>query len=296
MTHIFSDFKDFTQALHNLDTTFDYDNIIKMPERKMSMAEQSKGYVFKRVEKKYLLNREQYDAVLEVIAPYMEMDEYGLSQICNVYFDTPDDELIRTSIEKPMYKEKLRLRSYGVPAPDGKVYLEIKKKYDSIVYKRRVALKLSEAEDYLLRGIRPKKDSQILREIDYFIGFYHPIPKLYLAYDRTAYFGKEDADFRMTFDSGIRSRREELSLGLGDHGKQLREDDYHLLEIKAVGAYPMWLARALSELKIYPVSFSKYGSVYKQELLERQADYNTQYKGEQTSCLQAFSIQPAVSQ
>ncbi|MBQ9120015.1 MAG: polyphosphate polymerase domain-containing protein [Lachnospiraceae bacterium] len=261
------------------------------------MAEQqAKGFVFKRVEKKYLLNREQYDALLQVMEAHMQIDEYGLSKICNVYFDTENDELIRTSIEKPPYKEKLRLRSYGVPKPDGKVYLEIKKKYDSIVYKRRIALKLSEAEDYLLRGIRPQKDSQILREIDYFINFYHPIPKLYLAYDRTAYYGKEDADFRMTFDSGIRSRREDLSLGSGDHGTQLRDDDYHLLEIKAVGAYPLWLAKALSELQIFPTSFSKYGSVYKQEVLAKQKNYNVQYEGEQEQCLQALSIQPAISQ
>ncbi len=231
------------------------------------MAETSKGFVFRRVEKKYLLNREQYDGLLAAMEPYMQLDEYGLSKICNIYFDTENDELIRTSLEKPAYKEKLRLRSYGVPTPDGRVYIEIKKKYDSVVYKRRIALKHSEAEDYLLRGIRPQQESQILREIDYFLQFYRPVPKLYLAYDRMAYFGKGNHEFRMTFDSGIRSRRDELSLTAGDYGTQLLEEDYQLLEIKAVGAYPLWLAGALSELKIYPTSFSKYGNVYKKEQL-----------------------------
>lgn len=233
------------------------------------MAAPGKGFVFQRIEKKYLLDSVQYEKLLKAIEPYMAVDEYGLSAICNIYFDTENDELIRTSIEKPPYKEKLRLRSYGVPGPEDKVYLEIKKKYDAIVYKRRISLTLKEAEDYLLRGIRPSKDSQILREIDYFIRFYQPLPRLYLAYDRTAYFGLEDKDFRMTFDSNIRSRRDDLFLEHGDYGAPLYEKEYYLLEIKAAGAYPLWLAGALSELEIFPVSFSKYGTIYKKEVAEK---------------------------
>jgi hypothetical protein len=225
------------------------------------------GFIFKRVEIKYLLNHEKYEKFLQAIEPYMQADEYGLSAICNIYFDTADDELIRTSIEKPFYKEKLRLRSYGTPDNDNsKVYLEIKKKYDSVVYKRRISLTLKEAKDYLLNGIRPAKDSQILKELDYFMEHYHPVPRLYIAYDRTAYFGKENHDFRMTFDSHIRSRRTDLLLEKGDSGSELYDTDYHLLETKVGGAYPLWLVKILSDNEIYPVSFSKYGNIYKKEL------------------------------
>lgn len=225
------------------------------------------NYVFERVEKKYVLTREKYNLLLEAIEPYMCADSYGKHTIGNIYYDTTTYELIRHSIEKPKYKEKLRLRSYGIPGEDSKVYLEIKKKYDGVVYKRRISLTLAEAEAYLNEGIKPQKDSQILREIDYFISFYKPEAKLYLAYDRIAYFGKEDAEVRITFDHNIRSREIELSLGKGDQGTPLSEEDQYLMEIKVPGAMPMWLSGILSELEVYPASFSKYGNIYKQSIL-----------------------------
>ncbi len=224
------------------------------------------GYIFQRVEKKYMLTPAQYTEFIEAIGPYMIPDDYGLSKICNIYFDTENDELVRLSNEKPVYKEKLRLRSYGIPGADDNVYLELKKKYRDVVYKRRISLKLSEAEDYLLRGIRPKKDSQVLREIDYFIAFHKTVPKLYLAYDRIAWYGREDPDFRMTFDSHIRSRRNHLSLSFGDAADELFLRDYWLLEVKAAKAYPLWLVRLMEKLSLYPVSFSKYGTIYKKEV------------------------------
>lgn len=227
------------------------------------------GYIFKRVEKKYMLTPAQYEEFLKTIQDHMVLDEYGLSKICNIYFDTETDELVRLSNEKPVYKEKLRLRSYGIPGENDKVYLELKKKYKDVVYKRRISLTLLEAEDYLLRGIRPEKDSQILREIDYFIHFHKTVPKLYLAYDRTAWYGREDADFRMTFDSHIRSRRNHLSLSFGDVADELFEEEYWLLEIKSAGAYPLWLVRKMEELGLYPVSFSKYGAIYKKEIAKK---------------------------
>ena len=242
------------------------------------MAGGAKGFVFQRVEKKYLLNSSQYEKFLDIISPHMAVDQYGLTTICNIYFDTKEDDLVRASIEKPPYKEKLRLRSYGIPTLSSTVYLEIKKKYSSVVYKRRISFTLKEAEDYLLEGIRPKQDSQILREIDYFLQFHQPIPRLYLAYDRVAYYGKEDADFRMTFDTKIRSRRDDLFLEHGDSGVLLYDKDYYLLEIKAASTYPLWLAKALSELEIFPVSFSKYGTVYKKEVVEKSAIKTMMYE------------------
>ncbi len=172
----------------------------------------------------------KYQAFLKGIEPYMQLDEYGLSTICNIYYDTDTSELIRTSIEKPVYKEKVRLRSYGVPKDDSKVYLEIKKKFEGVVYKRRESMTLSECRAYLETGM--------------------------------AYYGKEDKELRMTFDTKIRSRDYELDLSMGDHGELLLPEGQYLLEIKIPMAMPMWLAKLLSELEIYPVSFSKYGAIY----------------------------------
>ncbi len=218
---------------------------------------------FKRVEKKYLLTEEKYNALMERLTEYMQLDEYGLHTICNVYYDTDDYELIRTSIEKPMYKEKLRLRSYGVPGKDSKVFLEIKKKYDGIVYKRRIALTLEEAEEFLDNGGELKKEGQIENEIKYFVSHYNPKGKMYIAYDREAYFGKEDSSIRITFDKNIRSRTSNIELEKGDAGEMLLNEGERLMEIKVAGAFPMWMAKMLSELEIYQTSFSKYGNFYK---------------------------------
>ena len=222
--------------------------------------------VFKRYEKKYLLVGEQYKQFWEVVNQYMQVDQYGESTICNLYFDTPDFELIRTSIEKPVYKEKLRLRSYGVPKEDDTVFLEIKKKFKGIVYKRRIALALAEARESLRKGAVDEEKGQIAREINYFLEKYQPTPRVYLAYDRIALFGKEDADLRMTFDFRIRSRKEDLDLAAGDVGELLLPEENVILEIKVRDSYPMWLIQALEEFEIYPCSFSKYGNVYKKSL------------------------------
>lgn len=225
------------------------------------------NYIFERVEKKYLLNRNQYHLLLKAVEPYMSVDGYGKHTIGNIYYDTDAYELISRSIDKPKYKEKFRVRSYGVPKANDKVFLEIKKKYKGVVYKRRVSMTLKEAEDYLERGVRPKKEGQILKEIDYLMSFYDLSPKVYLAYDRIAYFGKENPDVRITFDHNIRSRDYDVRLEEGDYGAQFLDDYQYLMEIKVPGAMPLWLSKILSDLEIYPTSFSKYGNVYKQLIL-----------------------------
>lgn len=224
--------------------------------------------VFKRYEKKYMLNQSQYEQLTAVINRYMQIDQYGKHTICNIYFDTDDYRLIRTSIEKPKYKEKLRLRSYGIPTLDSKVFLEIKKKFDGIVYKRRISFPLRDAYTYLADGTYSRENTQIKKEIDYFLSFYHPVPKMYIAYDRIAYFCEEDSNFRITFDSNIRYRKDDLLLEHGDHGDVLLGEDMHLMELKIAGAIPLWLVKTMSELKIYPTSFSKYGTIYKKLFTE----------------------------
>lgn len=225
------------------------------------------SYVFERIEKKYLLSEDKFNLFFQRIEPYMTIDKFGLHTICNIYYDTDKYDLIRNSLEKPQYKEKLRLRSYGVPGENDNVFLEIKKKYKKTVFKRRISLKLKEAENYLENGIKPNKNSQILNEIDYFINFYKPKKKVFIAYDRVALFGNEDENLRITFDVDLRSRPFDLDLKKGDYGKPMDNFNGYLMEIKVSQALPLWLVHILSELQIYPVSFSKYGIIYKQDLI-----------------------------
>ncbi len=223
--------------------------------------------VFKRVEKKYMLNEIQYEQIVKALKEFMQIDEYGLHTISNIYYDTNDYELIRTSLNKPIYKEKLRLRSYGLSTQESQVFLEIKKKFDGVVYKRRIALTLKEANDYLLKGKQPNKQCQITREIDWFLKSYQLHPKAYVAYDRIALFGKEDSNLRITFDTNIRCRDSELDLTKGTYGQQILKPGYVLMEIKIPGVMPMWLAKILDELRIYSTSFSKYGTYYQEHLI-----------------------------
>ena len=219
--------------------------------------------VFKRVEKKYLIDKSTYDKFIEAIDPYMQMDQYGLHTICNIYFDTDDYDLVSRSIEKPVYKEKIRLRCYGTPSKESASFIEIKKKYKGVVYKRREEFTYDEAKRFMLGKEHPSKDSQITKEIDYFLDFYNPVAKLYLAYDREAFFSTNEDMVRMTIDRNIRYREDEIDMINGDYGERLFDDDLRLLEIKVADAFPLWLTSILTELKIYPTSFSKYGNIYK---------------------------------
>ena len=239
--------------------------------------------VFNRYEIKFLLNRIQFEAMKRAIADKVVPDKYNIGDksytICNIYYDTEDNELIRRSLAKPVYKEKLRLRSYGVPKADTPVFLEIKKKYNKIVNKRRTTIDLDSARMLTESLIKPENldylNPQVTDEIHYFVQTYGIMPKAYIAYDRQAYSGIEDKDLRITFDKNIRTRRTELSLEAGDHGRQLLNEGIWLMEIKCAGAMPMWLVKVLSENKIYKTSFSKYGTEYKQYLTGKDQQVRT---------------------
>ena len=221
--------------------------------------------VFNRYEHKYLLDSDTYKSVIAEMDKNMELDAYNIRHkpytIANIYYDTDDDYLIRNSLAKPEYKEKLRLRSYGVPEKDGLVYLEIKKKYRGLVNKRRTTLMLNEAYDFVKSGEQPQKQSymngQVLDEITYFLHHYKLKPKLYLAYDRIAYFEKGNPDLRISFDMNIRTRRCDVRLEDGDYGEKLIADGIYLMEIKTAMAKPLWLTKLLTELNIHRSNFSK---------------------------------------
>lgn len=218
--------------------------------------------VFKRYELKYILTRSQKQRVLEAMAEHMVLDQYGRTTIRNIYFDTDSYRLIRRSIEKPVYKEKLRIRSYQRARPESTVFVELKKKYRSVVYKRRIAL--AEAQAMAFLGGREKiPDSQIAREIAYFTQYYAPIqPSMLLSYEREAFYGREDGAFRVTFDEAIYWRENDLSLCAPVGGETLLDEDAVLMEVKCAGAIPLWLTSLLSEMQIYKTPFSKYGTAY----------------------------------
>lgn len=228
--------------------------------------------VFKRIEKKYLIDKDKYLLLLKKCGDNLLKDEFGLHMVSNIYYDTDNYELIRKSIEKPLYKEKIRLRSYDIPSDDTMVYIELKKKYEGVVHKRRVTLPLKEAKEYL-ENRKINNNDQISNEINYCLEYYLLKPKLYLAYDRIAYYGKDGEDLRVTFDTNIRSRTDDLDLTLGDAGKLLLKKDQYLMEVKSSQGLPLWFIKILDELKIYPVSFSKYGSIYQKMLKEGEIVY-----------------------
>lgn len=225
--------------------------------------------VFKRYEIKYLLNKEQKGLVLEEIKKYMDLDQYGRTIIRNLYFDTSNYLLIRRSIEKPLYKEKIRIRTYKKASSDSEVFVEIKKKYDHIVYKRRVALKLVNALNWLDDKEECAKKNQIVNEIEYFKSFYKELkPAMFLSYEREAYYDKVDKTFRVTFDEKLKARNYDLSLEKDAYGIELLEGDKVLMEIKCNGGIPLWLVNVLSREKIYRTSFSKYGKAYEKLIFD----------------------------
>lgn len=238
-----------------------------------------KQQTIQRVEKKYLLSKSVYEALFMQIACHLKPDIYPTSHIYNLYLDGDDYHMITTSMQKPIYKEKLRLRSYTPMSlyDNGMVFLEIKKKYKQTVCKRRLKLPLQDAIGMLNHKIC--MDSQIGREVSYALYFHAAAPKVYIAYDRCSYIGKQDASLRITFDEHIRGRFHNLSLQDEEGTFSLFEEDHVLMEIKACSSYPFWLVEALSKLQIYPTSFSKVANIVMKKANK---------KGGIQPCLQVF--------
>lgn len=243
---------------------------------------------FARKEIKFLLDMYQYEELMKVIDEYMNPDAYCVGGkeygIYNIYYDTPDDFLIRESLAKPYYKEKIRLRSYYSPAsPDSLVFLEIKKKIGGIVTKRRVSMTLAESDEYFSTRRRPeiKKyiTGQVFAELDAFLDHYPVAPKQYISYQREAFFGKHDKDFRLTFDRKLTERRFDLHLSNESYGNFIIGADQRLMEVKVSNSIPDWLVEKLSELGIYKTSFSKYGRAYMSYVQEQAQKSRIQISG-----------------
>ena len=219
--------------------------------------------VFKRYELKYMLTLEQKEKILEAMSPYMQLDKYGRTTIRNIYFDTDNYRLIRRSIEKPAYKEKIRIRSYSQATADSTVFVKLKKKYEKIVYKRRLSLFEADAMAWVCRENPCPVDTQISREIDYFIDFYGKLnPTVFLSYEREAYYDKGGGDFSVTFDDNILCRQTDVNLCSTTYGSPILPEGKVLMELKCSGGIPLWMVEVLSRERIYKTSFSKYGTAY----------------------------------
>ena len=220
--------------------------------------------VFKRYEMKYLLTMEQKERVLAAMKPYMNLDQYGRTTIRNLYYDTDTYLLIRRSIERPAYKEKLRIRSYSQVEANAPVFVELKRKCLGIVYKRRIALPNAEAMDWVSGKRHPGVHTQIAKEIDYFLQLYGTLaPKVFLSYEREAYYANDGSDFRITFDDTILCRQDALSLTEAASGTPILPEGKVLMEIKCSGGIPLWMTAHLSKEKLWKTQFSKYGTAYK---------------------------------
>ncbi len=240
---------------------------------------------FLRQENKYILDEDTYRRFLHLICSRIVPDAYKAYTVRNLYYDTEDLSLIRASVEKPCFKEKIRIRSYGIFHKNDPVFVEIKRKFNGIVYKRRIRLPYSHADRFLRQDLRWENGNQILKEFDYFTRFYTLVPKVYLAYEREAFTGIDNGNLRITFDRNIRARNSSLRLDMGNWGTMLLQDNIRLMEIKTVTAYPLWLSHSLTEFKIYPTAFSKYGTFYKQQI--KDIDHSRHNKKEPL-CLQQY--------
>lgn len=228
---------------------------------------------FKRYEMKYLLTQKQKEAVLQVMQPYMKLDGYGRTTIRNIYYDTDTYRLIRRSLEKPTYKEKLRIRSYQTAAPGDPVFVELKKKYKSVVYKRRLTITEIQARDSFKNGSPLPVHSQIADEIEYFRSYYQGLhPTVFLSYEREAFYSLDGSAFRVTFDENILYRTKDLLLGSKVYGTPLLNNGEILMEIKTAGGLPLWMSHELNRLKVFRVSFSKYGLAYQDLMVNSEAE------------------------
>ena len=222
--------------------------------------------VMKRYELKYLLDAEQTAFLMKRLEGHMQLDQYGRTSIASLYYDTPSYQLIRTSVEKPPFKEKIRLRSYGLATLESPVYLELKRKTEGIVYKRRVQSTIPLVEKFFAGSGDICAGGQINREITYFRDYYGAlVPACLIIYDREAFF-EPDGDLRLTIDHNPRYRVDHLDLTYSMEGIPLRPPGHTILEIKVQEAMPLWLTKILSDGQIYKNSFSKYGEAFRQQL------------------------------
>ncbi len=232
---------------------------------------------FKRYELKYRLNEQQYRAVIDALADKASPDKYCVGGktygLYNLYCDTDVFDIARHSVSKPAFKQKLRIRSYiENPADDDTVFVELKKKYDGCVNKRRATMTYAQALSLLSTGVGNRSgdyiSDQVTRELERYIKLNPVYPRVALSYQREAYFLKEDSKIRITFDTQIKA-------GLvGQEQVLLEPEGIYIMEIKISEKIPLWLVRVLTQNKIYRQGFSKYGTYFNKYIAGKDIIYN----------------------
>ncbi len=254
--------KKFRESSHLCQFAFIFSPYVYIIEGRYLKMTQTYIDTFARVEHKFMITKAQAEEITGMIGDHLKDDAHPQYTLHNIYYDSPDSQMIAASLEHPMYKEKLRLRSYGDPVEGMPVFAEIKKKYDGIVYKRRTMLDLDDAERFLDHRDRRYVKDRTGAEISFMLERYSAERKLYISYSRRAYAGKQEADVRITFDTDIRYRTDHLDLFARTEDKPLLDEDQVLMEVKVMNRYPLWLTDALTEMHICRTSFSKYGKIY----------------------------------
>ena len=228
--------------------------------------------IFRRKEQKYRVPAEELPALMKILQQYFRPDIYYEGTNCSLYYDTPDHRLITDSMEKPAFRQKLRMRSYGTSEREQPVFIELKKKYSGITYKRRESLSLAEAEALLKGDWRPEGRTRTLDEIIWFLDQYDLEPSMFIAYDRLSYRGIDAPELRATIDRNIRYRTADLFLGAGSSGHLLDLGGDAIMELKTNRALPMGHVRSLKRLGVFPGSFSKDEACYTQEQRARKTN------------------------
>jgi len=234
--------------------------------------------IFKRHEAKYLITEAQATALMPTLSRHMVRGKFDAYLVQNLYYDTENWDVVRRSIEKPVYKEKMRLRCYGLPEPESKLFLELKKKYKGIVYKRRIGFPGTKLSASGLQDFVAGENSQISRELTSYLEAHPVCERMYISHYRQAFTGREEKGLRITFDTDLRYRLEDLDFAEPRRGTLILPPGQIIMEIKTPGGMPLWLTRALSAHKIYPTSFSKYGTCY-MDYIQKQKERG------QASCL-----------
>ena len=251
--------------------------------------------IFERVESKYVLTKTQYEGLWKKIGTHLVDDAFPHSSISSIYFDTDNYSLARTSIDKSAYREKLRLRSYGLKNDDSEVFLELKKKYNGIIYKRRQGMSYRDSINYILFDKKPV-DTQIMSEIDYLKVKYPDLaPRVLISYERDSFAGKEDKQLRITFDYDIRYSLDNLTLKGNKADRKLSDDDTIIMEIKSLKSMPLWLSHSLDELGILPGTFSKYGQIYTKVIMKGVKPCSKIYS-HQSTAVQSHSMYSSFAQ
>lgn len=223
--------------------------------------------VFTRREQKYLITKQQYQALIKKLNYRMRPDLNGIDgryTVTSLYFDNEDRDIYYETKNRLRFRQKLRLRVYDDTDINGTAFFEVKQKHNKVVNKRRMILPLQEAYRYLSYSPGESREgyetsnTQVLREIDHFRWLYQLEPEMIVSYDRHALHEIDNPDLRITFDFNMRTRNDNFAVEDGPYGDNFVDTDLVILEVKVDDSVPLWLTRILQEVQCDQRGASKF--------------------------------------